>query len=278
MSKFKIFVIVLFTFFITTINCSAKVKTYTRTEKDYLVPSDVKIVDSNKKAILDTPAIDSSEKIYDFAELLTDKQEKKLYKKINEFYKKSNIEIVIVVTDDLNGYGILNYTYNLYDYNDFEEDGVIFTISTANREPEIFMGICGDKDDVNAKAISIYTDDRVNETLAYVYQNVSDGKYDVALSDFIKIVDGFYNIEENGGGAYKVDGKGNLIKNIPWIDIIILAITLSFVIVFVFIYLIKGKNKKSCNTINISDKLDNSTLSVKCDNDMPHMSSSTDNK
>ena len=278
MKKFKFLIIILIAFFITNINCYAKVKTYTRTENDYLVPSDVKVMDANKKDVLNTPAVNSLDKVYDFADLLTDKQELELYNKINDFYKKTNIEIVIVVTNNMNNYGILNYSYNFYDYNDFDEDGIIFTISTVNKEPEIFMGICGDKGDVNAKAINIYTDERVNDTLAYVYQNVSDGKYDVALNDFIKIVDGFYDVDENGGGNYKVDNKGNLIMNIPWIDILVLSVALTFIIIFIFINLIKGKNKKSINTINIGDKLDNSTLSVKCDNDLPYTGGNADNK
>jgi uncharacterized membrane protein YgcG len=269
MKKIKYLIIIFIAIFSFNTNCFAKVKTYTRSEKDYLVPSDVKVVDSNKKAILDTPAVAGKDKIYDFAELLSEDDEKKLYQKINDFYNKSGIEIVIVLTDNLNGYGILNYAYNFYDYNEFDEDGVVFVISTASKEPEIFMGNCGDKDDPNAKALSIYTDERVNDTLAYVYKSVKEKKYYTALSDFIKIVDGFYDIDDNGGGAYKVDKKGNLIKSIPWLDIIILSIALTFVIVSIFIFLIKKRNKTASNTINIGDKVDNSTLSVKCDNDMP---------
>ena len=268
MKKFKYLLLLFIAIFSFNINCFAKVKTYTRSENDYLVPSDVKVVDSNKKDILNTPSVSGKEKIYDFAELLSEEEKKNLYNKILKFYEKSNIEVVIILTDNMNNYGIANYAYNFYDYNDFDEDGVVFVISTVNKEPEIFMGTCGDKGDVNAKALNIYTDERVNDTLAYIYKNVKGKEYYNALNDFIKIVDGFYDIDENGGGTYKVDKKGNLIKSIPWIDIIILAAALTFVIVSIFIILIKNKNKKSINTINIGDKVDSSTLLVKCDNDV----------
>lgn len=274
MKKLNILIIIIISLFFTSIDCFAKVKTYTRTEKDYLVPSDVKVVESNKNDILNTPAVSEKDMIYDFADLLTEKQKNELFDKIDTFSKKSGLDVVIVLTNDMNGFGILNYAYNFYDYNDFNEDGIVFVISIANKEPEIFMGNCGDKDDPNAKAISIYTDDRVNETLAYVYQNISEGKYYDALNDYLKIVDGYYDIDNNGGGVYKVDKGGNLVKSIPWIDIFVLAVALSFIIISVFIFLIKGRNKKSINTFVIGDKVDNSTLSIKCDNDMPFVGGS----
>ena len=272
MSKLKIFVIILFTFFITTINCSASVDTFERSDSNLRVPDDIVVDSSNIKDIKNTPSVSSSEKIYDYADLLTVKEEEKLYKKVSEFINKDDVDLIILTTNNLNNYDISDYTINFYKYNFFKKNAVIFTIYINNIEPEIYMYNNGDK------VASVFTNDVINEILEYVYQNIDNGKYYDAVNDFIKIVDGFYDIEANGGGSYKIDDKGNLKKIIPLIDITILATTLSFVIVFVFIYLIKGKNKKSCNTINISDKLDNSTLSVKCDNDMPYMSSSTDNK
>jgi len=270
MKKIKILLIVIISIFFINVDCFAKVKTYTRTEKDYLVSSDIKVDESNKKAILNTPAISSYEKIYDFAGYLNDNQISELKNKVDDFIDKSNMDFVIVTTSDLNGFSTSDFTNNFYKYNDFKRDGVIFVIYSGVKEPEIYMLAFG-------KASKIYTDSEIGDTLAYVYPNINNKKYNDALTDYIKIIDGFYDLQDDSWGSYKVDDKGNLIKSIPWIAIVVLAIALTFVIISIFMFMIKKRNKNASNTINIGNKVDNSTLSIKCDNDIPYIEKSNDN-
>jgi len=261
MKKIYILMIVFLACFFVNIDCYASVNTYDRTDSNLRLPEGVTVDSSNINDIKNTASVSSSEKIYDFADLLTVKEEEKLYKKINEFVTNNNVDLIILTTSDMNNYSIADYTYNFYQYNDFKKDAIVFTVFMNTKEPEIYM------DNHGKKISSVFTNDVMNDILEYVYQNIFDGKYYDALSNYIKIVDGFYNIDQKGGGSYKVDDFGNLVKQIPWIEIIILASTLTFVVVSCFIYLIKGKNKINNESINLERNVDNSTMIVKCDND-----------
>ena len=59
-------------------NCLASTNTLTRTREKPLVPDRVIVDENNIDEILLTPAVSSNEKIYDFAELYTEEEEKKL--------------------------------------------------------------------------------------------------------------------------------------------------------------------------------------------------------
>ena len=69
------------------INCFASTNTFTRTKENLLVPDKVVVTDNKIDSIMKTPAVSSSEKIYDYAELYTEDEEKKLFEKINNFVK-----------------------------------------------------------------------------------------------------------------------------------------------------------------------------------------------
>ena len=85
MNKFgRVLLIIFISFFIFSIDVNAEIKTFTRTEQNLLVPDHVKVDEKNTSAILETPAIDQSQKIYDFAELLDDSEEKEIYNKIKK--------------------------------------------------------------------------------------------------------------------------------------------------------------------------------------------------
>lgn len=146
MKKFKFIIFGLFIFFIVNNNVFASTNTYTRTKEAPLVPKDVVVDENNINNILNTPAVSSSEKVYDYADLLTDDEEKKLVTNINEYISNSIIDVAIVTTNNLNGYSISEYAYNFYDYNDFMSDGVVFVIKVGGSEPEIFMGNSGATD------------------------------------------------------------------------------------------------------------------------------------
>ena len=121
MKKIKFVVFWFILFFIFSINVNASSNTYTRSNNNLLVPKDVIVTSENINAILNTPAVSSSEKIYDFANLLTDAEEKKLFKEINEYihgYSNRFKEITIPNTENLKvnmrfkGYCISEEEYN----------------------------------------------------------------------------------------------------------------------------------------------------------------------
>lgn len=241
-------------------NCLASSKTYNRTKDNLLVPNDVTITSENVDIIMRTPAVDSTEKVYDFAEILSDEEENEIYKSIKEYYKNSGFEAIVVTTKNLNGFTIADYVYNFYDYNSFDNEGVVFLIYLSNGNPEIFMGNSGDH---SSEIFSIYSDKRINAILKYVYNNyIKEGKYYDACIGYVKILSGFY---EKAHGDYDVDDEGNVVKVIPWVEIIIISLALTFIVVLLSI----GKIFKKKIVINefIKKSVNNDTMVVKLESE-----------
>jgi len=258
MKYFKIIILLFSTFFLLKLDCNASVKTYTRTRDNLLVPKDVLVDETMIDSILVTPAVSSGEKVYDYANLLSDDEEKKIYEKLDEYIKRSKIDAIVVTTNDLGGKTLGDYTYNFYDYNEFMDDGVIFVIYMNQKNPEIYMGNSGKKD---GNAFSIYTDIRINQTLEYVYKYIIDGNYYDAVNNYIKIVSGFYELDRHGD--YRVNEEGEIVHNIPWVEIVILSLALTFIIVI----LAFSKYHKKNNLKSLEEKLDTSTLKVLTESD-----------
>lgn len=256
MRYIKLFVFSSILFFMFTLNCFASDKTYTRTNDNLLVPKDVVVDDSNREDILKTPAVSSREKIYDFAKVLTDEEEDKIYKRVNYYIDSSDIDMVIVTTKNLCGFSVADYTSNFYDYNDFLDTGVIFVIYINDSEDEIFMYNIGDKPS------SIYYDSRIHDILKYVYKDISTKNYYKAIDNYTVILQGFYNREEKGNGNYSINENGEFVKDIPWVEIIVLAIALTFIIIMIFIYKINGNNRLN-NSNYLDNQIDKSNMIIK---------------
>ena len=71
----------------------------------------------------------------------------------------------------------------------------------------------------------------------YVYKDIAGGSYYKAVDDYIKILDGFYRMND---GNYKVDKEGRVVKSIPWIEIVVLSVALTFIIVVILFLCIKA--------------------------------------
>ena len=258
MKSFKWIFIMLFLF---PISVFASTSTFTRTAEKPLVPPDVLVKEDNIQDILKTPAVSATEKVYDYADLFSDKEERDLFSQISEFIDTSNIDVVIVTTNNMNGFDIKNFAYNFYDYNDFKIEGVIFVISLEGKEPEIYMGNSGD---ATGKVLTTYTNIRISQTLKYVYQDISIGHYYSATSNFVKIVKGFYEIDRNGD--YYVDENGSVVRVLPWMEIITLTIAISFIIIILCIYQIRNNNHIN-NKFSMGSLIDEHTLTVKLNSD-----------
>ena len=252
--------IIIFTFFLFNHTCFASTNTYVRTDTDMKVPKDVVVDSNNHDEIMNTPSVSSSEKIYDFADLLTVDQEKKLYDKILEYNKNSKYDAVIVTTKDLNGKNISKYTYNFYDYNDFSEKGVIFVIYVENGKSTIFMGNCAKLGD---EIFDIYSEKIINSTLKYLYDNsISKGNYYEACYNFVKIVNGFYVQKKTNN--LKISEDGQVIKTIPLFEVSIISLAITFIIVIITVT--KSMTKGSHKT-KLEECVNKSTLLIECQYD-----------
>lgn len=164
----------------------ASTNTFERSEDDYLVPDGIEVNSSNKSNVLNTPAVDASEKIYDFADLFTDYEEEQLYSEVVDYIDIRNMDLAIVTIDYNNKISPQEYADDFYDYNNFglesSRDGILFLIDMYNRE--IYMSTTG-------YAINMYNDYRINELLDSVYTYMSDEEYYEGVSRFIDILDNY---------------------------------------------------------------------------------------
>ena len=107
----------------------ASTNTYERTEDNLRINSRIKVTSANKYKILKTPSVDASEKVYDFAELLTDAEEETLRSLISVFIKNYDMDKrkmwisttgeAIIMYDDARIDKILDYTYEKISNNDY---------------------------------------------------------------------------------------------------------------------------------------------------------------
>lgn len=266
MKKFNLYLLfIMFFCFYFSIDCYALPKTFNRgVDNNFLVPKDVVVDFNNYNIVMNTPAIDSSEKIYDFADLLSQSDIDKVYKELNNFSDKSGFDSIIVTTKSLNGMNIGDFSYNFYDYNDFKDNGIIFVIYIGDYEPEIYMGVIGKPD---SKISKIFSTKVVDQILPYVYENVSSKEYSRSIIDYCNITSDFYDgINSGKKNEYILTKDGKVIVDVDWINIVIISFCLTSVIT---VYLVFNSRKRNVYVLDddLSKNINESTLIVKCNAD-----------
>lgn len=252
----KYFKYLLFLIFLCPISVLASTRTYTRTREKPLVPERVVVDDVSYPFIAKTPAVDSSEKIYDFAEILTEREENLLYKQLDNYIRYSKIDAVVITIGDiskLNGLSLDVYASHFYEYNYFDEDGVILAIYAKEDINLVYITAFGNQ------ALSKYTDVRRQQILNSIHTSVEEGEYYDAVQRAITTLDGFYKAKEKGN--YVIDDKGVVSKYIPWIEIIILGVSFTFLFVLFFLYRIYSNNILKYKD-NLASKIDPDTLMI----------------
>ncbi len=229
--------------------CNANVKTYDRyTLKNYGVNKKWEITSSNKSNVLNTHAVDASEKIYDFSDILTDSEERYLKGLIDDFYEYTGFDLVILTEsfmnydDDDNG----DYAQDFYDYNDFGIDdkyysGVVILRNTYPGYPWYGVYSFGE---AQYYYPAQYSDNRLNYTLDDVYNDMVAGNYETAMSQIITDLSSYYRQgKEDGMEDYKLDSDGMLVYTPTFHPPIILALIVSLIITWIYIASKVKKNK-----------------------------------
>lgn len=123
-----------------------------------------------------TPKVDNSIKVYDYASLLTEEEEKELISISEEFINKYDMDVALVTINE-NPYGVSDYyskiyAQDFYYYNRFgkntSHDGFIILIDMSNRY--VYMATKG-------RAMLVYDDDRIDNITEVAYNYLVDGKY-----------------------------------------------------------------------------------------------------
>ena len=128
----------------------------------------------------DVPKVNSDIKVYDYAELLTEDQEKQLSLKAKDILARHNIDIAIVTVNTTNGLSSMEYADDFYDYNPFgygkDATGLLMLINMEERE--VWISTTGN-------AITIFTDRNIDSLLDAVYTGLSQGDYYKAGNTFL---------------------------------------------------------------------------------------------
>lgn len=243
MKKFLIFFI---TLFCLITNVGASTTTYERTTTDYLVPDSINVTSSNRSAVLKTPAVLESEKIYDFADLLTSNDEEKLYEKVNNYIENSNYDLAIVTTNHNNKNSAMEYADDFFDYNNFgfnsSRDGLLILIDMDTRE--IYVSTSG-------MAIKMYSDSRIDDIIDAGYYYLKNQNYYECLIRMIDKTDEYFNsgypssnsnlfIDENGNPYYS--------EKIPY-SLIFLTSSIICGIISLILYFTSLSKIKKHNTV-----------------------------
>lgn len=266
----KILWFVLFLAFTACLPVYASPNTFSREDGDFRLPSDVDLERVDIEDVLATPSVDPNAKIYDFADLLTDAEETKVYIQLNEFILKTGINAIIVTTNDISHFSLREYTYHFYDYNDFADVGVSFVIYMNGDSPSISIVNNGAS---NSEVYEAYTDSRVQEMLKHIYNtHIKEQDYLGACEKFVLLIDGFY---DKTFGASKLLPSSKEDSSFPWVEVFIISGALSFIV----IVLVISKYQKPVVRVDqlVKKSVNNMTMTVKCEYDKPLGSKENDN-
>ena len=171
-----------------------------------------KIESSNKYNLMNTPYVDATKRIYDYAEVLSEKEEKELKALIDEFVESSNMDMVILTVDYAYSNDKENETLasDFYDYNDFglnlneKNSGVLLLRNNYSRDPYFNIYTFG-----NAQLYFSY--DRLEHTLDNIYPDLKAKRHYVGFKEFIVEMQKYYDkgLPSESEGYY-VDDEGFL--------------------------------------------------------------------
>lgn len=230
----------------------ASTNTYTRTMDDLLVPDTVTVSQNNIASILNTPAVDASEKVYDFAGLLSSEEENTIFHSVEEFISDTSLDLGIVTISENNKLSARSYADDFYDYNFFGKDGVLFLVDMDTRE--IYMSTTGN-------AITLYDDYRVNKILDAIYEDFSLGNYEKGILKFVQILENYDTIglPSNDDSQYVINDQGEVYKKFPYFILLGIPFIITAIVMGILIY----KNKVVRTATSSREYLDQKSVKIK---------------
>ncbi|MGN1322385.1 MAG: TPM domain-containing protein [Bacilli bacterium] len=244
----KIFVLFI-SLFLLVLPVYASTNTYSRTTTDLKVPKKIKYKSSMEHNVLLTPSVNANEKIYDFAELLTEEEEKQLYDKVKEFIANTNLDLAIVTINTNVKDSTQEYADDFYDYNDFSIDGLAFVIDMQNRI--FYISTAG-------KAMLYYDDYRIEYILSALDQEMYNHEYFNACNTLISQLTEYYNHGfSDNADKYVVIGT-QIYRKTPYLLLSIIAVVSAIIGTLILAL----RNKKIKLATNSNDYFDNKSFEI----------------
>lgn len=155
-----------------------------------------------------------TDNIRDYMNYLSQAQIDELQAMIESAVQEYNLDIAIVITDDTQGKSSMEFADDYYDSNGFgtgsDYSGLLMLINMQERD--VWISTTG-------KAISIFTDSRIDSVLDAVVPFLSDDRYYDACRQFINEVIVYAGIgpvkDYNNGTGYQNGGHGYY-DGYPW--------------------------------------------------------------
>lgn len=254
------FAYLLLLFFISILPTSAKEYDFCiRTEDNLFVESNL-IYSNNKDNILKTPCVDTTIKVYDFADLLTDTEEDEIFDLVTTYIQETNYDLVLVTINENSKYTAREYADDFFDYNEFginkTRDGVLILIDMDTRE--LYISTSG-------FAIKMYDDYRIERVLDSGYLYITDEEYYSTFSNMINSLTSYYESNfPNSNQNIEIDELGNIIyiKHIPYQLVFVIAIIIT-VIISLILY---NKSRLKIKAISTVSYMKNKEITLRNDN------------
>lgn len=238
------------------------VSTNNRDEMDNLgVNKHWKITEKNRSNILNTYSVDSSLKVYDFGEIISDEDEKIIYEKINDLSNHINMDVVFLTVNIPYSFDKVNedYAADFYDYNDFGIDkenysGVLLLRNSYEADPYYNVYLFG-----NAQLYFDY--ERCEHMLDNIYDSFHSGNYVQGIDIFTDNFESYYDIGiASSRKNYIVDKDGYLKKR--YVTPYGLITIISSVITLIIFFILKNKNKMVKSKLDTSKYVDKSGINL----------------
>jgi len=246
-------------FIISILPVSARdIKTCIRTETNLHV-QDGLYHKNNLNDILTTPCVDDMDKVYDFADLLTDIEEDNLYNQVKEYISDTNYDLALVTTNENPKNSAMAYADDFFDYNGFGKnetrDGIVILIDMLNRE--LYVSTSG-------YAIVLYDDFRIERILDSGYSYITKEDYFNTFSSMIDTMSNYYDLGFPGDNLdIEIDEFGNVtyIKYMPYQLIFVISIIITIIVPIV----LYNKSRLKIKSISVISYLRLNKLTVKKD-------------
>ena len=260
MKKLKQIIIIVLALIINITPINASTKTYERTAQNkYGVNKKWDINQNNINNVKKTPLVDASEKVYDFADILTPEEEQEIKKKIDDFIEQTQMEMIFVSINMPYTYDTQNedYAADFYDYNDFGIDfdnysGILLLRNNYEKDRYYDIYTFG-----NAQ---LYFDQtRYDNILDGIYDDFVGKEYLKGITKFINKCTSYY--DKGHANKYKnsyIDEMGYIKKNYN-IPIIPCTIGASLITLITMIILFK-KNKMIRKAVTANEYLDKHSI------------------
>ena len=209
-------------------------------------------------------ALDTTLKVYDNAEILTDEEETLLRESINNYIEKYNMDMILVTEKNNTAGSAKKYAEDFYDYNGFgigrTNDGVLFIIDLTEGYKDIYMTTTGE-------AIKMYDDNRIDSILDGVADEKDNGYYNM-FKAFIDSSSSYaeLGIPDSNKNAY-IDSNGDYKIKTPISTLIIRSIIPGAIISTIVLIVLIFKNKMVRKSTNANYYLREGSVVIETRND-----------